>query len=161
MVLSVKLVVSSQRIIVWFLIGLIVSVVIVWAQTITQDQESREYEQIKEVWSLWQMLLMKIVVQYVKNFLEPKEQKLHRKMHTNQPQLLILHDNACLHIANVVTKKSLLLWVGSATSCTLQSRLESTRLWLIPKIKRTYAWTMFFFCGRAFYQQYQIYSTHE
>ena len=34
------------------------------------------YQQMKEVWSLWQMLFKKIVVQHVKNFLEPREQKL-------------------------------------------------------------------------------------
>ena len=56
------------------------------------------------------MLLEKIVVQHVKNFLEQREEKLGREMHKNQPQLLmvgplILHDNAHLHIADVVTKK--------------------------------------------------------
>ena len=49
------------------------------------------------------------LVQHMKNFLEPREQKLHRKMQKNQPQLLmagpfILHDNARLHIAGVVSK---------------------------------------------------------
>ena len=39
----------------------------------TQYQEGREYQQMIEVWSLWQMLLKKIVVQYVKNFLESRE----------------------------------------------------------------------------------------
>ena len=38
----------------------------------TQDQEGREHQQMKEVWSLWQMLL-KIVMQHVKNFLEPRD----------------------------------------------------------------------------------------
>ena len=42
--------------------------------------------------------------------LEPREQKLRRKMNKNRPQLLmagplILHDNACLQIADVVIKK--------------------------------------------------------
>ena len=65
---------------------------------------------MKEVLSLWQMLLKKIVVQHVKNFLEPREQKLGRKMHKNRLKLLvagllILHDNACPHIADIVTKK--------------------------------------------------------
>ena len=65
---------------------------------------------MKEVWSLWQMLLKKIVVLHVKNFLEPREQKLHMTMHKNRPQLLmarplILHDNAHPHITDVVTKK--------------------------------------------------------
>ena len=69
----------------------------------------REYQQMKEVWSFWQMLLKKIVVQHVKNFLEPREQKLCRKMHKNQTQLLmaqplILHDNTHLHIVDVVIK---------------------------------------------------------
>ena len=67
----------------------------------------------------------------------------------NRPQLLvagplILHDNARLHIVDVVTRKSLRLWVGSVTSCTLQSKHESTRLRLIPKVKRTYAGRHFF-----------------
>ena len=60
--------------------------------------------------SLWQMLLKKIVVQHVKNFLEPREQKLGRKMHKNRPQLLlagplILQDHARPYIADVVAKK--------------------------------------------------------
>ena len=55
------------------------------------------------------MFLKKIDVQLVKNFLEPPEQNLGREMHKNRPQLLatgplILHDNACPHIADVVTK---------------------------------------------------------
>ena len=55
------------------------------------------------------MLLKKIVVQHVKNFLEPREQKLRRKMHKNRPQLLvagplILQDNVRTHIADVVTE---------------------------------------------------------
>ena len=54
--------------------------------------------------------MKKIVVQYVKNFVEPWEQKLHRKIHKNRSQLhvagpLILHDNVHPHIADVVTKK--------------------------------------------------------
>ena len=49
-------------------------------------------------------------MQHVKNFLEPREPKIRRKMHKNRPQLLvagplILHDNACPHIADVETKK--------------------------------------------------------
>ena len=85
-------------------------VVVVWACTITQGQEGREDQQMKEVWSLWQMLLKKIVVQHVKNFLLPQEQKLRRKMHNKWPQFfvagsLIHHDNARPHIADVVTKK--------------------------------------------------------
>ena len=76
------------------------------------------------------------------DFLEPQEQKLFRKVHKNRPQLfvagpLILHDNARPHIAGVVTKTTWRLCVGSVTSCTLQSRHESTRLRLIPKVKRT------------------------
>ena len=56
------------------------------------------------------MLLKKIVVQNVNNFLEPREQKLRRKVHRNRPQLLvaeslILHDNVRPHIAEVVTRK--------------------------------------------------------
>ena len=39
----------------------------------TQEQEGREHEQMKEVWSLWQMLLKKVVVQNAKNFLVPHE----------------------------------------------------------------------------------------
>ena len=76
----------------------------------TQDQEDREHQQMKEFWYLWQMLLKKIVVQHVKNFVELRDRKLRRKMHKNRPQLLvagqlILHDNARPHIADVVTKK--------------------------------------------------------
>ena len=79
----------------------------------------------------------------MKNFLEPQEQKLRRKMHKDRPQSLmagplILHDNAHPHIMDVVIKKTSQLWVGSVTSCTLQFSLESTRLRLIPKVKRTY-----------------------
>ena len=35
-----------------------------------------ENQQMKEVWTLWQMHLKKVVVQHVKNFLEPREQTL-------------------------------------------------------------------------------------
>ena len=68
----------------------------------TQDQEGREHQQMKEVLSLWQILLKKIVVQHTKNFLESREYKLRRKMQKNQPQLLvaepfILHDHARPH----------------------------------------------------------------
>ena len=53
--------------------------------------------------------MKKIVVQHVKNFLEPREQTLRRKMHKNGPQLLVaepltLHDNAPSHISDVVIK---------------------------------------------------------
>ena len=104
------------------------------------------------------MLLKKIVVQHVKNFLEPREQKLSRKMHKNRFHLLvagpfILHDNARPHIVDVVIKITLRLWVGSVTSCVLQSRHASTRLQLIPKVKRTHVWTTFFFSGRTFYRR--------
>ena len=76
----------------------------------TQEQEGQEHQQMKEVWSLWQMLLKKIIMQHMKNFLEPREQKLRRKMRTNRPQLLvagplILHDNDRPHIADVVAKR--------------------------------------------------------
>ena len=59
-----------------------------------------------------------------KNFLEPQEQNLRRKMHKNRSQLLvagplILHDNVCPNITDVVTKKTSQLWVGSVTSCAL------------------------------------------
>ena len=55
------------------------------------------------------MLLKKIVVQHEKNFLEPREQKLRRKMHENRPHLLvagplILRDNADAQSADVVTE---------------------------------------------------------
>ena len=64
------------------------------------------WAKMEEVWSLWQMLLKKIVVHHVQNFLEAREQKLRRKMHKNRPHLLvagpiILHDNAHPHIADV------------------------------------------------------------
>ena len=48
-VLRVKFVVSSQWAVVWFLIGLIVFMVVVCAQTMTQDQEDQEHQQMKEV----------------------------------------------------------------------------------------------------------------
>ena len=75
----------------------------------TQDQEGWEYQQMKGVWSLWQMLLKKIVVQHDKNFLELRVQKLRRKMYKNRPQLpvaglLILREYARPHFADVVTK---------------------------------------------------------
>ena len=50
---------------------------------------------------------------------------------------LILHDNARPHIADVVTKKNFVITGGKYYSCSLQSRHESTRLRLIPKVKRT------------------------
>ena len=92
-------------------------------------------------------------------------EKLCGKMHKNRSQLLvigplILHDNARPHMEDVVTKTSR-LWVGSVASCALQCRHESSRLRLISKIKRTYAWTAFFFCGRTFYLRYPSYQTHE
>ena len=56
------------------------------------------------------MLLKKIIMQHVKNFLEPQEQKPRMKMQKNQPQLfvagsLILHNNAHLRIADVANKQ--------------------------------------------------------
>ena len=125
----------------------------------TQDQEGQENQQMKEVWSLWQMLLKEIVVQLVKNYLEPREQKLRKKMHNNRPQLLVagphvLHDNALPYIVNVVNNKRSRLWVGSVTSSALQSRHESTILRLIPKVKRIYAWTTFFPSGRVYYRRW-------
>ena len=73
----------------------------------TQDQEGWKHQQMEEVWSLWQMLLKKIVMEYVKNVFEPREQTFHKKMYKNRPQLLvagplILHDNARPHIVDVV-----------------------------------------------------------
>ena len=55
-------------------------------------------------------MLLKIVVQHVKNFLEPRQQKFRRKMHKNRPQSLvarplILHSNARMLIPNAETKK--------------------------------------------------------
>ena len=55
------------------------------------------------------MHLKKIVAYHVKNFLEPREQKLRRGMDKKRLQLLMagslfLHDNARPHIADVVTK---------------------------------------------------------
>ena len=74
----------------------------------TQEQEGWEHQQMKEVWSLLHMLLKKTVVQNVKNFLEPREQKLRRKFRKNRSQLLvagpfILQDNARPHKTEVVT----------------------------------------------------------
>ena len=105
-----KFVVSSLWTIVWFLFGLIVFVVVVWAKTMTKDQEGQEHQQMKQLWNLWQMHLKKSIVQHLKYFLELQDQKLCRKMHKNQSQLLvvgphILHDNARPYIVDVVTKK--------------------------------------------------------
>ena len=103
---------------------------------------------MKEVWSLWQMLLKKIVVLHVKNFLEPREQKLHMTMHKNRPQLLmarplILHDNAHPHITDVVTKK-LGDYGWEVLPHALSSRDRSPlNLELFPKLKEP-------MCGRHF-----------
>ena len=53
------------------------------------------------------MLLKKIVVQHVENFLKPREQKFRREMYKNRTQLLVAgprirRDNARPHIAEVV-----------------------------------------------------------
>ena len=55
---------------------------------------------------------------------------------------LIPHDNVRPNIADVVTKNFVIM--DGVTSCALWSRHVSTRLRLIPKVKRTYAWTMCF-----------------
>ena len=68
MVLWVKFEVSSQWTVVRFLVGLIVFLVVMWTKTVHQDQDGQEHQEVKEVWSLWQMLLKKIIVQHVKNF---------------------------------------------------------------------------------------------
>ena len=39
----------------------------------TQDQERPERQQMKEVWSQWQIFLKNIVMQHVKNFKESRE----------------------------------------------------------------------------------------
>ena len=102
-----EFVASSHWPVVQFLIGLIVFIVVVW--------------------SLWQILLKKIVVQHVKNFLEPREQKCRRKMHKNRPQSLVAwplthfqwqcspaHRGRC-------NKKSSRLWVTLAPSSPAMS----------------------------------------
>ena len=92
-------------------------------------------------------------------------QKLRRKMHNNQPLLLvaeplILHDNARPYIADVVTKK--LRDYGWEVLPHAPCSPEMSPIdFDIPKIKRTYVWTMFFFFGGAYYQRYPSYSTHE
>ena len=79
-------------------------------------------------------------MQHVKNFLEPRDQTLRRKMQKNLPHLLVavsltLRDNARKRIAVVVTKNFAIMGV---TSCALKSRLR-----LIPKVIGTYACTTF------------------
>ena len=88
------------------------------------------------------MLLKKIVVKHVKKFLEPREQRLRRKMHNNRSQLLVAgrmaHVNARPHIADVVAKrkKTSRLWVGNVTSCAASTPdVSQPGFDLFPKIK--------------------------
>ena len=100
----------------------------------------------------------------MKHFLEPREQKLGRKMHKKRPQLLmagtlILHDNAHLHIADVVTKK-LPDYGWEVLPLALYSPdISPPDFDLFPKLKGPMR--RFFLSGRAFYRQYPSYSTHE
>ena len=93
-------------------------------------QEGREHQKVKEVRSLWQMLMKKIIVQYVENFPGPRKQELRRKMHKNRPQLLMAGNslsttNTRPHIADVVIK-SFAIMGRSVNSGALQSRHAST-----------------------------------
>ena len=109
--LRVKFVAISQWTAVRFLVGLILFSW--WLCENRQRSTIRKAENINRLQKCktgWQMLLKKIVVKHVKNFLELWEQKLRRKMHMNRSQLLvagplILHDNARPHISDVVTKE--------------------------------------------------------
>ena len=59
--------------IVWFLVELIINfMVTVWAQTMSEDQEGQNINRSQKC-EACDMLLKKIVVQHVKNFLEPRE----------------------------------------------------------------------------------------
>ena len=130
-------------------------------------RKTENINRFKEVWSLWQILLKKIVVQHVRNFLEPREQNIRRKMQKNRPQLLVagplvLHDNACLHIADVGIKKTSRLWVGRVTSWPYNPDISPQDFDLFPKLIEPMSgrWT-FLFSGWAFYRQYLRYSTCE
>ena len=88
------------------------------------------------------MGLTMIIVQQLKNFLEPLEQKLRRKMHKNRPQLLVagpvvLHDNARPHIADYVTKKLRDYGWEVIPHAPYSLDIYSTRHRLLPKVKRT------------------------
>ena len=85
--------------------------------------------------------------------IEPREQKPHSKMHKNESHLLvagsfILHENARPYIADVVTKK-----LRDYVWEVLPHAPYSPDFDLFTKLKRTYAWTTFFFSGRVFYRR--------
>jgi hypothetical protein len=85
--------------------------------------------------------------------------KIEQKMNQNWPDLLwdgslILHNNACPQIAKVVADLLSKYKWGSVTSRAIWCRHESTRLWLIPQVKRDYAWTPFSLPGRGFGSSY-------
>ena len=109
-VLWVKFVASSQWTVVRFLVGAN-RFHGDWMSIVNDPRSGRPRTSTDEnMESLWQMLLKKIVVKLVKNFLEPREQILRRKMHMNRPQLLVsaspvIHVNARPHIADFVIKK--------------------------------------------------------
>ena len=107
----------------------------------TQDQEGREHQQMKEVWSLWQMLLKKIVVQH----------ELSRATGVKNSQ-----ENACgraIHIpwhcstshADVVTKKLRVYGWEVLPHLTYSPDLSPPDFDLFPELKepRSYAWTTF------------------
>ena len=98
------------------------------------------------------MLLNKIVVQHVNNFLEPWKQKLCSKMRKNRPQLmvagpLIFHNNACQHIANVVTTKLRDYGWGVLPHESYISDMSQTELDLFPKLKEPIRGRHFSFSG--------------
>ena len=108
----------------------------------TQDQEGREHQQVKEVWSLWQMLLKKIVVKHVKNFVEPREQKRRRKTRKNRPQLLvagslILYEKARPHVSDVVTKTLRVYGWEVLLQSPYSPDMSPQDFNLFPKIKET------------------------
>ena len=129
------------------------STVCCWANSfhggcVTQDQEGQEHQQMKQVWSLWLLLLKKIIVQNVKNFLEPWAQNLCKKMHKDQPQLLvvgllILYDNARPHITDVLTKKLCNYGWEVLPQAPYSPDMSPPDFDLFPKLKE-------FLCGRWF-----------
>ena len=64
------------------------------------------------------LMLMKIVMQHVKHFIEPPKPS----QENAQEPMCSLADRGCYN------QKTLRLWARSVTSCALQSRHQSTRL---------------------------------
>ena len=132
----------------------------------TQAQDVREHQQMKEVWSLWQMLLKKIVLQHVNNFLEPWDRKFRKE---NAQEWTSIAHGWATHSQ----------WQCSPAHCGCCNQKLGDYGWevlphapyspdtsppdldLFPKLKGLNAWTTFFFSGIAFYQRYPSYSSHE